>query len=201
MKGGYLNLRHNTIRNLFAELLSEISIDVQLEPQLAELTGENLKYKTSNKQKEARLDISARNVWRVGDKAFFDVRVFNPTSKSYMKMTLKNAYVNNEREKKREYNERIINIEHGSLTPLVFSCYGGMSQECGAFFKHLTTMISDKRGDKYQDVCKLLRTKISFSLLRISLICLRGYRGKPNQKDSFSDEDIRITNKEAGIQE
>ena len=76
-----------------------------------------------------------------------------------------------------------------------------MSQECGAFFKHLTTMISDKRGDQYQDVCKLLRTKISFSLLRISLICLRGYRGKPNQKDSFSDEDIRITNKEAGIQE
>ena len=189
------------IRNLFAEFLSETSTDVQLEPQLAELTGENLKYKTSNKQKEARLDISARNVWRSGDKAFFDVRVFNPTSKFYMNMPLKSAYVNNEKEKKREYNERIIKVEHGSLTPLVFSCYGGMSQECGAFFKHLTAMISEKRGDKYQDVCKLLRTKISFSLLRIALICLRGYRGKPNQKDCFSDEDTRITNKEARIQE
>ena len=76
-----------------------------------------------------------------------------------------------------------------------------MSRECGAFFKHLTTTISEKRGDKYQDVSKLLRTKISFSLLRISLICLRGYRGKPNQKDSFSDEDTLITNKEARIQE
>ena len=201
LKGGYVNLRHNTIRNQFAELLSEISTDVQLEPQLAELTGENLKYKTSNKQNEARLDISARNVWRFGDKAFFDVRVFNPTSKFYSKMPLKSAYVTNEKEKKREYNERIIKVEHGSLTPLVFSCYGGMSRECGAFFKHLTTMISEKRGDKYQDVCKLLRTKISFSLLRISLICLRGYRGKPNHKDSFSDEDTLITNKEARIQE
>ena len=201
LKGGYVNQRHNTIRNLFAELLSEISTDVQIEPQLSELTGENLKYKTSNKQNEARLDISARNVWRSGDKAFFDVRVFNPTSKFYRKMPLKSAYISNEKEKKREYNERIINVEHGSLTPLVFSCYGGMSQECGAFFKHLTAMISDKRDDQYQDVCKLLRTKISFSLLRISLICLRGYRGKPNKKDSFSDEDTRITNKDARIQE
>jgi len=162
LKGSYVNLRHNTIRNLFAALLSEISTDVQLEPQFAELSGENLKYKTSNKQKEARLDISARNVWRFADKGFFDVRVFNPTSKSYKKMLLKSTYVNNEKDKKREYNERIINVEHGSSTPLVFSCYGGMFQECGAFFKHLTTMISDKRGDKYQDICKLLRTKISF---------------------------------------
>ena len=49
LKGGHVNLRHNTIRNLFIELLSETSIDVQLELQLAELTDENLKYKTSNK--------------------------------------------------------------------------------------------------------------------------------------------------------
>ena len=110
LKGGYVNLRHNTIRNQFAELLSEISTDVQLEPQLAELTGENLKYKTSNKQNEARLDISARNVWRFGDKAFFDVRVFNPTSKFYKKMPLKSAYISNEKKKKRDYNKRIINV-------------------------------------------------------------------------------------------
>ena len=62
LKGGLVNLRHNAIRSLLAELLSEISTDVQIEPQLAKLTGENLKYKTSNKQKEARLDISARNI-------------------------------------------------------------------------------------------------------------------------------------------
>ena len=48
-------------------------------------------------------------------------------------MRFKSAYVNNEKEKKRECNERIMNVEHGPLTPLVFSCYGGMSQECGAF--------------------------------------------------------------------
>ena len=86
--------------NLFVELLSEISTDVQIEPQLSELTGENLKYKTSNKQNEARLDISARNVWRSGDKAFFDVRIFNPTSKFYKKMTLK-MHMSTTREKRR----------------------------------------------------------------------------------------------------
>ena len=94
MKGGYLNFRHTTIRNLFAELLTETSKDVQLKPQLAELTGENLKYKTSSKQKEGR------NVSRFVDKSFFDVRVFNPTSKIYMKMPMKSAYLDIEKEKK-----------------------------------------------------------------------------------------------------
>ena len=116
-------------------------------------------------------------------------------------MTLKSAYLNNEREKKRAYNERIINVEHGSFNPLVFSCVGGMSQECGSFFKRLTSMIADKRNDLYSEVSKSLRTKISFSLLRISLICLRGYRGKPNKKDSFCDEDTRITNRDSGMKE
>ena len=51
-------MRHNTTRNSFGELLTETSKDVQLELQLAEVTGENLRHKTSNKQKDARIDIS-----------------------------------------------------------------------------------------------------------------------------------------------
>ena len=116
-------------------------------------------------------------------------------------MTLKSAYISNEKERKREYNERIINVRQRSFTPLVFSCYDDMSQECGAFFKHLTTLITDKRGDQYREVSKHLRTKISFFLLKTSLICLRGYLGKPNEKDRFCDEDTRITNRIANIQE
>ena len=73
-------MRHNLIRNSFGELLTETYNDVHLEPQLSELTGKILKYKTSNKQKEALLDISAKSVWRFGDKSFFDVRIFNPIS-------------------------------------------------------------------------------------------------------------------------
>ena len=82
----------------------------------------------------------------------------------------------------------------------MFSCYDGMSQECGAFLKHLTAPIADKRGDQYQEVSKLLRTKISFSLLKNSLICLHRYRGKPSEKERFCDEDTKITKRDARIQ-
>ena len=105
------------------------------------------------------------------------------------------------KEKKRECNEHIINVEHGSFTPLVLSCYGGSSQECGAFFKHLKTLIADKRGDQYHEFSKLLSSKISFSLLKISLICLRGYRSISGEKGKFCDKDTSITYRDAKIQE
>ena len=88
----------------------------------------------------------------------------------------------NQQKKKRRYNDRIVNVEHGYFTPLVFSCYGGMSHECTMFFKHLTNLIADKRNELYQNVAKWIRTKISFALLKVALMRLRGYRGKSNEK-------------------
>ena len=43
----------------------------------------------------------------------------------------------NENQKKREYGERVVNVEHGSFTPLVFSCLGGMSVECLNFYNRI----------------------------------------------------------------
>ena len=45
----------------------------------------------------------------------------------YIKTALPQCYIQNEKEKKRNYNNRVIQIEHGSLTQLAFSIYGGMS--------------------------------------------------------------------------
>ena len=44
----------------------------------------------------------------------------------------------NEKEKKRQYNERVLEVEHGSFTPLVFSSNGGMGRECSTFYKRLS---------------------------------------------------------------
>ena len=35
-----------------------------------------------------------------------------------------------ENAKKREYNEQVLEVEHGSFTPLVFGMNGGMGDEC-----------------------------------------------------------------------
>ena len=37
------------------------------------------------------------------------------------------------KKKKRQYNQRVIQVEHGSFTPLVFSAYGGTGQETHHF--------------------------------------------------------------------
>ena len=143
-KGGFVTLRHNILRNTTATLLSEVCKDVTVEPVLAKLTGEKLST-SSNTSDGARLDISARGFWISGQKAFFDVRVFNPKAGRYEKQSLAKCYEINEREKKRSYNERIQQCDQGSFTPLVFSANGGYGRECKTFYKRLADMLAEKR--------------------------------------------------------
>ena len=62
-------------------------------------------------------------------------------------------------EKKSLYNERIIEIEHGSFTPLVMSATSGMGRECKKFYSRLTEMISSKRGIVYSITVAWIRRK------------------------------------------
>ena len=82
-------------------LLNEICNDVQIEPQLQSLSGENFDAKTANKHEDARLDISARGFWCSGQKALFDVSVFNPIASRYRNTPLSKCYSINENEKKK----------------------------------------------------------------------------------------------------
>ena len=47
-KGGFPILRHNEVRDITADLLSEICHDVEVEPKLQPLTGERLSHRTAN---------------------------------------------------------------------------------------------------------------------------------------------------------
>ena len=68
---------------------------------------------------------------------FLDVRVFNPNAKRYANIELSKAYEINEKEKKKTYNELILQAEHGSFTTLVMSATGGMSRECKKLYTRL----------------------------------------------------------------
>ena len=54
-----------------------------------------------------------------------------------------------EKEKRAEYNRRIMNIEHGTFTPLVFSLSGVLGKECSMFQKHMAKKIA-KKPKSYQ---------------------------------------------------
>ena len=77
--------------------------------------------------------------------AFFDVRVFNPNARRYVKQEPSKRYQINEKEKKRFYNERIMQVEQGTFTPLVISVTRGMGRESSKFYSRLSELISEKR--------------------------------------------------------
>ena len=53
-----------------------------------------------------------------GQQAFFDVMVFDPNANRYLNKAVPQCYIQNEKEKKHQYNEGVLEIDHGSLTPL-----------------------------------------------------------------------------------
>ena len=129
-KGGFISLRHNHLRNITAVLLREVCKDIRVEPQLQQLTGEILHPSTVTGN-EGRFDICARGFWQAGQMEVFDVRVSNPTAKRY---EISKICEVNEKEKKKLYNERILQIEHGSFMPLVMSATGRECEEAVPYF-------------------------------------------------------------------
>ena len=134
-RGGFTIQRHNELRDLTASLLTDVCHNVATEPPLQPLGGELFNLRSANTNPQARLDIKARGFWNRGQDAFFDVRVFNPNAPSYRNQDISNLFSKHEREKKREYNQRVLEVENSVFTPLVFSTSGGMSKECTVFYK------------------------------------------------------------------
>ena len=109
------------LRDFTAEVLSEVCTDVCTEPPLQPLSGETLTYATANVEDGARLDISAAGFWGgQHQKAFFDVKVFNPNASSYRGSQVSSLYRKFEKDKRRRYEQRIREVEMASFTPLVF---------------------------------------------------------------------------------
>ena len=113
-----------------------------IEPTLQQLTGESLHEKTANVTEEARVDIAARGFWISGQRAFFDIRVLNPMAQRHGSQELTKAYNINEREKERQYNERILEVEHCLFTPLVMTALSGMVTEVSKFYSRLSEPIA-----------------------------------------------------------
>ena len=87
-------------------------------------------------------------------------------------------YSFNEKKKRDDYNDRIIQIEKGTFTPLVFSCTGGAAPEAEKFIKQLAKKI--KHQEEYCNVVSFIRRRIRFDILKSCAIAFRGYR-KPSQ--------------------
>ena len=171
-QGGWHTIRHNDLRDSLTDLLNEVCTEVTKEPHLQPLSGERLR-PSANVEDEARVDIRAHGFWNECQDAFFDVRVFYPCAPSYSATRLSSLYRQHEQQKRREYGQRVRDIEHGGFTPLVFSTSGGVAPEASVFLKRLASLLCEKNGDSYAATIGWLRCLTSFCLLRSSLRCIR----------------------------
>ena len=114
--------------------MSEVCKDTEIEPILTTLSGEELPGRTSKNSNDVRVDIRTRGFWKRGQQAFFDLRDFDPNACRYRNRSLQQCHVMNEQEKKTTYNEKILQIDHGAFTPLVFSISSSKGRECQKFY-------------------------------------------------------------------
>ena len=85
-----------------------------------------------------------------------------------------------------------MNVEHGTFTPLVFSVNGGMAKECLKFHKFVAEKIANKSGCRYEKVLSIIKCKLSFLILRASLMCVRGSRSFTTHSGNHVVDDFQI---------
>ena len=137
---------------------------------VAAIAGEESNHKTAKVKQEARVDISERGFWSRGQKSFFDLCAFNPLAPCYSRLSLDESHATNERDKIRKYSERIINVEQGIFTPLVFTSEGGMARQSQIFYERMTELIAEKTGEKKGFFMAWVRCRLSFPLVKIGII-------------------------------
>ena len=68
-------------------------------------------------------------------------------------------------------------MEKSTFTPMVFSTFGGMGNECHRALQRAAGKIASKRKESYADVMGHISTRIRMCILRTVLMSVRGSRG------------------------
>ena len=145
---------------------------------------------------DARLDFKVGGFWSRGVTAFFDVRVSHVHSKCNQGKETSTIFKEQKEEKNRKYQQRVLDVEMGSFTPLIFGTNGGMGADCHCFLKRLAEKLSEKNEEPYHITITWIRTLLSFEILISVHTCERGSRTpfhKIRQGDFIDDCRLKAT--------
>ena len=199
MTGGFRGLMHNEVQYVFYDTFKQAGYkDVVWEPELQTLEGETFKYQTANKEDEARSDVRVLGFFSRLRRAFFDISAFSPFAPSNKGKSLSACFVMHEKRKRREYLERIRNVEHGDFTPLIVSTTGGIGTQGSMVIKRLSVALAEKRNQHVSVVAGWLRCRLSFAILRSAIVCLRGSRPLRRKQEDEAAIDLQVS--EASIE-
>ena len=108
---------------------------------------------------------------------------------------MEKIYKKHEQDKKTLYNTRIIEVEKGTFTPVIFSCSGGASPEATNLLKTIATKLAEKRQESYATCMNFVRRRIGFDLVKTCVISFRGHRGATRDLP-IEEIDIGLNNME-----
>ena len=188
-KGGFVAQRHDSVRNLLTSLIAKVCTNVKVEPQLKH-HNERFNLKTAVTSPEARLGFKAGGFWSRGVTAFFDVRVTHVNSNCKQGKETSTIFKEQQEEKKRKYQQTVLDVEMGSFTSLDFGTNDGMGADCNCFLKRLAEKLSKKNEEPYHITITWIRTLLSFEILKSVHTCARDSRTpfhKIPQEDFIDD--------------
>jgi len=86
-----------------------------------------------------------------------------------------------------------MDVEQGTFTSLVFTTKGGMGEECMRYHNRLAELVAVKKGEDYATTVSWIRSKVSFAILRLALLCLRGSRtAKRTIRSNVQEADFEL---------
>ena len=126
---------------------------------------------------DARVDIRAASFWGCRHhRSFFDVRVFSVLAESNQSTSLAATFRKHEGEKRNAYEERVQEVKRGRFYSSCIFLLRGHGEAAMVVYRRLANLLSDKWNSSYSLTMGWLRCSLSFSMLRSSLMCLRGSR-------------------------
>lgn len=175
-KGGFIHMRHDAAKHLWEKLCSFVWRDVEDEPMLVPLAGEVFQHGSAKKEDSARSDVRVRSFFGACRNAFFEFRAFYAFARTHKFLSPDKLYIKIANERRREYAERVQQVEDADFTPMIISSSGGMGKEMQMALKHLSNKLAGKKQLPYCQVVGFVRAMFSFEMMRMALICLRGSR-------------------------
>lgn len=186
-------MRHNNVRDLWAELCKKVHRNVYIEPTLAPIPPDiQFKNKSTSTEAGARSDVLCRGFYTEEgmQNNHFDINVYNAFAPSTKRATVEQTFKAHEMKKCLTYCDRINIVDQGSFTPLVMSNLGGMGKEMEVALSRLASKIADRKNEVYADVIRNLRLHFSYCLAKVSLITLRGSRVQYQPHEKVTDFEL-----------
>ena len=75
----------------------------------------------------------------------------------------------------------------------------GITAECKRYYSRFAELLATKKGESYSTTMSWIRARVSFALLRSTLLCLRGSRAKRRIHLKLPDIDFDIEKKNMRI--